>query len=142
MKPGVIWYRANPGRGEKEKPHGKFVNYLDESDENDRRFKACDKDLFDALRDVVARDRTIAALEDAQLLPGAVYWREDVRHGKKKSTCPRDDWFQDAFKKTAGCDLVFLDPDTGIQCANLLPTQGKSRKYVFRDEIGELIRRG
>jgi hypothetical protein len=37
---------------------------------------------------------------------------------------------------------VFLDPDNGIQCANLLPTQGKSRKYVFRDEIGELIWRG
>ena len=60
----------------------------------------------------------------------ATYCRDDVRHGRKHSTCPRDDWFQDAYEKTAGCDLVFLDPDNGIECAKLLPAQAKSRKYV------------
>ena len=36
---------------------------------------------------------------------------------------------------------VFLDPD-GIECANLRPTQGESRKYALRCEIGKLIKRG
>jgi hypothetical protein len=67
---------------------------------------------------------------------------ENVCHGKNKSTCPRTDWFQTAFEATAECDLVFLDPDNGIECANLRPTQGKSRKYVFRCEVGKLIERG
>jgi len=67
---------------------------------------------------------------------------ENVCHGKNKSTCPRTDWFQTAFEATAECDLVFLDPDNGIECANLRPTQGKSRKYVFRCEVGKLIKPG
>jgi hypothetical protein len=76
------------------------------------------------------------------LLPGAVYGSKGVCHGKKRVTCPRADWFQTAFEATAECDLVFLDPDNGIECANLRPTQGESRKYVFRCEVGKLIARG
>ena len=76
------------------------------------------------------------------MLPGAAYASKGVCHGKKRVTCPRADWFQSAFEATAGCDLVFLDPDNGVECADLLPTQGKSRKYVFRCEVGQLIKRG
>ena len=155
-KPGVIWYKTIPGTRENAQNHGKFIRFLDESDENNRRFKACDGDLYEALRHVVEPVRSIDALQrvlagqcpdfraGVPLLPGAAYWSKDenVRHGKKKSTCPRADWFQSAFEATAGCDLVFLDPDNGIECANLRPTQGKSRKYVFRCEVGKLISRG
>jgi hypothetical protein len=153
-KPGVIWYKTEPGKGETGRDHGKFIRYLDESDENNRRFKACDKDLYVALRHIVNTGRTIEALQKVlagqcpdfragvPLLPDALYWPNDVRHGKKKSTCPRADWFQTAFEATAECDLVFLDPDNGIECENLRPTQGDSRKYVFRCEVGKLIARG
>jgi hypothetical protein len=102
----------------------------------------CDESLFTALARVVKRRRTIEALEAEDLLPGAVYWREDVRHGKKQVTCPRNDWFQSAFEATAKCDIVFLDPDNGMERANLRPTQGESRKYAFRCEVGKLIARG
>src|ERR1035441_4536936 len=72
-KPGVIWYRANPGRGEKEKPHGKFVNYLQTAVKTPRLYMECDKVVFEAFTDVVAKERTIAALERKQLLKSAVY---------------------------------------------------------------------
>jgi hypothetical protein len=145
-KPGVIWYKTSPGPRENQKLDGGFIRYLEKSDENDLRFRACDQHLYDALKKMVFQDqnRSIKALEDAHLLPGAVYWSKDenVRHGKKTSTCLRADWFQTAFEATAECDLVFLDPDNGIECTNLRPTQGKSRKYVFRCEVGKLIARG
>ena len=154
LKPGVIWYKSIPGTRENAQNHGKFIRFLDESDENNRRFKACDGDLYEALRHVVDTGRSIDALRrvlagqcpefrpGAPLLPKALYWPNDVCHGKKKSTCPRADWFQSAFEATAKCDIVFLDPDNGIECANLRPTQGKSRKYAFRCEVGKLIARG
>src|ERR1017187_2805929 len=144
LKPGVIWYKTTPGKKEGESPHGEFTNYLQTAIKKPRLYMECDEAVFRALADVVAKKRTIAALEDAHLLPGAVYWSKDenVCHGKKKSTCPRADWFQSAFEATAGCDLVFLDPDNGIECTNLRPTQGRSRKYVFRCEVGKLIERG
>ena len=141
-KPGVIWYKTNPGNGEQDKPDGNITTYLQTEVNKPRLYMECDEVVFKALKDVVAKRRTIAALQDAQLLPDAVYWPNDVRHGPSRVTCPRADWFQDALKATAGCDLVFLDPDNGIECANVRPTQGKSRKYVFRCEVGELIERG
>ena len=154
LKPGVIWYKSIPGTRENAQNHGKFIRFLDESDENNRRFKACDGDLYEALKHVVDTGRSIDALQrvlagqcpdfrsGVPLLPGAVYGSKGVCHGKKKSTCPRADWFQTAFEATAECDLVFLDPDNGIECTNLRPTQGKSRKYVFRCEVGKLMERG
>src|ERR1035437_6286527 len=143
-KPGVIWYKTDPGKKEKESPHGKFINYLQTEIKKPRLYMECDEPLFTALAHVVKKNRTIEALEAEDLLPGAVYWSKDenVRHGKKKSTCPRADWFQSAFAATGGCDLVFLDPDNGIECADLRPTRGESRKYVFRCEVGKLIKRG
>ena len=94
LKPGVIWYRANPGRGEKEKPDGKFVNYLQTPVKSPRLYMECDEVVFKALADVVAKERTIASLERKQVFKDAVYWRDDVRHGRKKVTCPRADWFR------------------------------------------------
>ena len=83
----------------------------------------CDEPLFTALARVVKKNRTIEAMEAEDLLPGAAYWSKDenVRHGKKKGTCPRADWFQSAFEATAKCDIVFLDPDNGMACINLRP---------------------
>jgi hypothetical protein len=57
-------------------------------------------------------------------------------------TCSRADWFKRALKQTAGCKLVFVDPDNGIECTDLRPTQRRSCKYVFRNEIEELVGRG
>jgi hypothetical protein len=144
LKPGVIWYRTTPGKKEAESPHGKFTNYLQTAIKKPQLYMECDEVVFRALADVVAKKRTIAALEDAHLLPDAAYWSKDenVRHGKKRSTCPRADWFQSAFEATAECDLVFLDPDNGVERSDLLPTQGESRKYVFRCEVGKLTKRG
>jgi hypothetical protein len=153
-KPGVIWYKTIPGTRENAQNHGNFIRFLDESDENNRRFKACDGDLYEALRHVVETGWSIDALQrvlagqcpdfraGVPLLPGAVYGSKGVCHGKKRVTCPRADWFQSAFAATVGCDLVFLDPDNGIECADLRPTRGESRKYVFRCEVGKLIKRG
>ena len=62
-KPGVIWYKSMPGTREDAQNHGKFIRFLDESDENNRRFKACDGDLYEALRHVVETGRSIDALQ-------------------------------------------------------------------------------
>src|ERR1017187_10218363 len=137
LTPGVIWYKSNPGKKEGERPHGRFTNYIQTAVKKPRLYIECDEPVFTALAGVVKKRRTIEALEEEDLLDGAVYQREDVRHGKKQVTCPRADWFQTAFEATAKCDIVFLDPDNGMERANLRPTQGESRKYAFRcEEIG------
>jgi hypothetical protein len=73
------------------------------------------------------------------LLPDALYWPVDVRHGKEQVSSPHTDWFQGALDRTAGCDLVFLDPDNGVASPRAC-TEG-SLKHVFLDEIDRLVHR-
>src|ERR1019366_7088016 len=74
------------------------------------------------------QDRSIAALEKADLLPGAVYWNEKIAP-------PRSHWFDGALDKTASCNLVFVDPDNGLAW-----TEG-SLKHVSLGEIRSLVQR-
>src|ERR1019366_6610848 len=78
------------------------------------------------------QDRSITALEKADLLPGAVYWNERIAP-------PRSRWFDGALDKTASCDLVFVDPDNGVASSRAC-AEG-SPKHVFLDEIRSLVER-
>jgi hypothetical protein len=141
LTPGVIWYRV---ADETHNGDGRHTSYLKKTaksvkdksveDDNDPRFRDCDAHLYDALKKMVFRDqnRTIEALEGAQLLPGAVYWSEKI-------AAPRSHWLAGALHQTASCDLVFLDPDNGV--AGLRAFAEGSPKHVFLDEIRSLIGR-
>ena len=121
MKPGVIWYKTTPGEAEQGKPDGEFVQYLQTASKKPRLYMECDELVFTALARVANKNRTIEALEVEDLLPDAVYCPKDVRHGKKRSTCPRADWFQSAFEETAKCEIVFLDPDNASSAPTCCP---------------------
>ena len=141
LTPGVIWYRV---ADETHNGDGRHTSYLKRSaksakdksanDENDPRFRDCDAHLYDAVKKMVFRDlnRTIEALEGAQLLPGAVYWSEKI-------AAPRSHWFAGALHQTASCDLVFVDPDNGVASSRAC-AEG-SPKHVFLDEIRSLVER-
>ena len=140
LKPGVIWYKTEPGKGEVDNGDGGHTSYLKRraksakdtsaQDENDPRFRTCDEYLYDALKKMVFQDqdRSIEALEKADLLPGAVYWSEKIDP-------PRSHWFDGALDKTASCDLVFVDPDNGLAW-----TEG-SPKHVSLNEVRLLVQR-
>lgn len=133
LKPGVIWYRVTD---ETHNGDGRHTSYLKRNPRNDRRFRACDETVYDALAAVVGSNRrTVAALERADLLPNAVYWDAVI-------STPRGGWFDRALKAMAGCDVVFVDPDNGIECADLRDTQARSCKFVFRSEIQSLVLQG
>lgn len=140
LKPGVIWYRV---ADETHNGDGRHISYLKKSatdkdtsaeDDNDPRFRDCDAYLYDALKKMVFRDqnRTIDALEGKRLLPGALYWGEKIDP-------TRSHWFDGALDKTAGCNLVFVDPDNGL--AGLRAFAEGSPKHVFVDEIRSLVER-
>jgi hypothetical protein len=133
LKPGLIWYRVGD---EHHNGDGRHISYLKRNPRNDLRFRSCDETVYDALADLVERNRrSVAALERADLLPNAVYWKEPI-------SSPRNGWFERALKAMAGCDVVFVDPDNGIECAGLKDTQARSRKFVFRSEVQALVLQG
>ena len=132
LKPGVIWYKVPD---EAHNADGKFIEYLDESEENDLRFRACDENLYEALRDVVSAERLIKALERKQLLPSALYSGRPVPQWKKEVSDTRSGWFAEALAETAHSNLVFLDPDNGIGRADMRPTQRKILQEIGRAHV-------
>ena len=56
-------------------------------------------------------------------------------------TAARDKWFEGALAATAGCDLVFCDPDNGLEGKNLNPNAARASKHALAPELEQIARR-
>src|SRR6266516_421350 len=54
----------------------------------------------------------------------------------------REAWLRKAFKANANCDLIFFDPDNGLETASVSRHSPKGGKYVFWDELTRFWDRG
>ena len=108
---GVAWYLF-PDEGHNE--DGRHIDYLQSAD----RWRGFDPALFDALKDIVARDqRSVGAVESSNILKDAVYSGEllsapDLSAVRRRAW--RDDWFGRVQSSLQACDIVFADPDNGL----------------------------
>ena len=128
---GVAWYLCD-GEGETSND-GKHTGYLAKP----KRFRHLDPELFDCLDALVrafraGRPREVSALEHGDLLGGAVFHREIVPRARDE----RAVWFAGLVAKVDHCDLVFVDPDNGLEGASLSP------KSVAWEELRALRRKG
>ena len=119
---GVVWY-FNKDAGK----HGHFTNYLF------RQFPMAKVDLcvYNTLAHLVSSGkRKVSELEQTKILPVNPdnYFRDNVPSDVK---C-RDKWANRAIEATDGVDLIFLDPDTGIEPKN--PSKPLS-EYVRKAEL-------
>ena len=48
----------------------------------------------------------------------------------------------DAVKVTRDCDVIFLDPDNGVECRSIKRTYMKGPKYVCFDEMKKFLSQG
>ena len=126
----VCWYLTNvAGEGEGKRDCKSF-EYLKRPDE----FRHLAPDIFDALANIVAGSaagaRGVEALEASGLLADALFHRTEV----PRSLALRRKWGEQLVQAVSDADLVFLDPDNGIQGTRLSP------KHVALSEIAALRR--
>ena len=55
---------------------------------------------------------------------------------------PRRVWLENALRATRDCELVFLDPDNGIETRSVPITRAKAPKYAYLEEVEALVGRG
>ena len=139
---GVVWYLVPD---ENHNSDGKHIHYLDPTAYNQERYRDCDLILYDTLREIVRSNRrSVSSIRDCQVLPwstpfydavltfnrldgqGLIDWEDRV--------ALRRTWLYDALELTAGCDVVFVDPDNGFE-VKVGPHQRRGPKYVFFDEL-------
>lgn len=122
----VCWYMT--GQQDEAAHEEKYFSYLHRPDE----FRHLSPKVFDTLKELVdhtpAQGRRIKALET--LLEASVF------HGREvpKRASSRKIWTRQLIESVGEADLVFLDPDNGIQGKRLTP------KHVALFEISALRR--
>lgn len=128
LKVGINWYRIYKPE-EHVNEDGKHIGYL-----SNKLYQGCDDELLNSLRKVVKSDRSIAALENANLIPNAQYYSAIIRPGNDKHF-NRDTWYKDSLKALYNSDVIFCDPDNGLLVKSVSLSSAKSDKYVTENEL-------
>lgn len=139
LRLGVVWYLFESKEEEKRKPgDGRKTDYAKSS--HAERFRPRDEELYDLLLDVLQRKpRNVEAIRRSNILGrDAVFYdrllifSETDNDGRQPT---RSEWLSGAQSKVESCDLVFLDPDNGLEAKSLAPWRKNGAKYVYYDEV-------
>lgn len=148
LRLGVIWYRTDSRIVASDPANdGKHVGYLRVG--NESAYRPCDPLLYDGLRAIVRRgERRVAAVERSCLLG------RDTRFFAEYVPAPpggargsariiaRHRWFAEALRATQACNLLFLDPDNGLEARSAPMASSRAPKYAYLEELERLIGRG
>jgi hypothetical protein len=91
-------------------------------------------------------DLNVGLIEDSSILPGGTaYFSEAVPHAQttpQQRVSERAAWFERARIAVADCNLVFLDPDNGLEVRSVPVTSPLASKYATVSEIAALLENG
>lgn len=131
LRLAVNWYRVIPTRPGKQED-GKYTSYLDKPE----IYRHYDPELFDCLADIVHRQkRSIEEIEASGVLTAAFFSDALV-------PANRSHWHQAALASTIGTDIVFLDPDNGLETARMHERRSAKEKHVIWQEVKDYYDRG
>jgi hypothetical protein len=54
----------------------------------------------------------------------------------------RELWYRAGFKQLETCDIIFFDPDNGLEVESVRKYSDKGPKYVWHDEVIDYYQRG
>ena len=124
LRLGVCWMLTDAdGRSD-----GKFRSYLNQP----ASYRHHDPELFDWIKRVVAeeQDYRTARIETSPLIGHTVFQSTILTD----DLAQRNEYFCECATLFAGCDLVFFDPDNGLEIKKKRPGHKNSCKFLFWDE--------
>jgi hypothetical protein len=139
---GIVWCRMP---NEAHNNDGRHVYYLSRAE-----FEELDDELLAALRKIVLSGRRhISAVVRAGVLPGSTVFYSDpltltkvLAPSRAARVRHRSAWFDRCVAATKTCDLVFFDPDNGIEARTVPINDVKAGKYIYWHELATFWKRG
>jgi len=115
---------------------GGSISYLD--NKNNEFFRA-DQSLFEGLSSIVkSTSRNVNSVMSGKILPeSTIFFPATIPDGVK-----RFDWHEKGLEEGAGCNIIFYDPDNGLEIKSKGRLHEESVKYVFYEEIRQTYREG
>ncbi len=121
---GVCWM-LTPDDGRSD---GRKITYLHDA----RSWRPHDPVLFDAISELVSsQSRHVRHVKQPQCLGKALYFDQVVPNDQSR----RERWLARALGRLKGVDLLFFDPDNGIEVQSNPKGSRNSNKYLYWDEI-------
>jgi len=135
---GINWYYAT--REEILNSDGNHIAYLNTKNRGNVRFRSCFPNLYDNLRTIVRQNRrSIAEIGARGILPReTIFYSVAIPHSGDTAAeriSLRQDWFEKSQSHLSQADIIFLDPDNGINLDPSKKADPNAVKYVFPDEI-------
>lgn len=143
LRLGVVWYLTehieNNGDG-RQRPHLSRDGW----EELDPNLLARMQAIEAALRS--KDDLHLRQIEQSDILPsGTVYFSEplpDFAGTPTERGMHRSAWFGRAMHAVRDCNLIFLDPDNGLEVKSVSPHSRMAGKYVLASEMAALLATG
>jgi hypothetical protein len=143
MRLGVIWYlTVHP---ELNTDGQRRAHILREG------WDGLDSALLEKMRGIEAslqsqNDLRLSLIEQSDILPDdTLFFTEplpDATGLPLERRRERAAWFTRAQEAVTGCELIFLDPDNGLEVQSVSPSSPRSGKYVAVAEIASLLSTG
>jgi hypothetical protein len=132
LRLGVCWYLTPSDGG----TDGGRRRYLTEP----ARWRHFDRDLFDCLGRISVDDfpPSVSHASAWELLPGAQYFTEHVPSARHA----RQEFLRRALSALKDAELVFVDPDNGIEPASAKRSATSTAKYVKWEELKAFFAQG
>lgn len=150
LRLGVVWYLAPPERNR----DGEQRDYLRSGHRTGEMLRSCDPGLFLRMMGMEApQNRLVSEIRNLEILPEDTEFHEELldprslkrRKGERITQVreqEREAWNRRAMERTRDCQVVFLDPDNGLEPGNVGPGTLRARKYAFYGEVQAYLERG
>jgi hypothetical protein len=140
LRLGVIWYlteHAEHNGDGRRRPHLSQDGWEQVDPELLTQMRAIESSLRSA------DDLHLNLIENSAILPADTkYFSKplpDILGSTMQRTARRVEWFVAARQAVADCNLVFLDPDNGLEVKSAGPGSRLAGKYVTVSEVAELL---
>jgi hypothetical protein len=129
---GVCWMLTPPD----DRPDGGKISYLDQPE----AWQSHEPEVFDRLRSVRGTPgmRRLRLIERSDIIPGALFFNEHLSDRLDL----RRAYFAAAFDELKTAELIFFDPDNGLDVKSTPRGHAGSSKFIYRDEVADTYRHG
>lgn len=138
LRLGVLWYRTD-GTENNASGDGSHLEYIFSPSYQEQLLQQCDPGLFEKMRDLVLTARTIPAVETSGVLPaGTVFFDRELSFAQTplaQRSVKRREWLEAGLRVVGNADVVFADPDNGLEIPSCARLSIKGPKYAFYDDL-------
>lgn len=129
----LVAWMLTPDDGGSDGNHTKYLKHRE-------KWSKYDPALFNGLHKLLKPDaeRKVQLIEQTNLIPSARFFSDKILD----SASEREAWFASLFGEAKNCDLIFLDPDNGLEVKSKRYGRKNSSKYLYWREVEALWNSG